>query len=713
MVDRRPLLTTVLIIALLLSTLSVGEGCDPGAGMNCDTNPADCPCDMPAASICDPLNPGSDERGCFGEGGAAVPKDLICCQPFDGSGKQACMVGGMDPCPQEYRSIPGEWVDPSNPFNCAMVDRVNEPKWCGGEPGKVPMGEEGAHIRVEPRLFREREPVEVCGILITLTGLPDRPPEAHFELVHGDGGRESFMISLDPGMEHGYFHFGAVAIVKDRADVRVGEREIELKVHRREDCRPFPPADAGAGGDRPPDDPCGRCRHECEMECENCKREGRGAECDGPCSGEGRNDCFEHRCADACRGESDEMRRDDMPPDDPCGRCNWECERPCEDCKREGRGAECDGPCSGDFHKECMDRECVEACVKASGDMRREDMKAGDRGDVHRDEGAPPGDVGRPNGEACAEDDQCASENCISGVCCIDGKQCCRTDKDCEEGKTCDTERSYCTGGSDTIEFVKEYWEIVAAVIGSLGAAAYYLNMVKRKTIGEEKVKVMRGKTMEGNAVKLGIKVKNDSTFKITEVKVTIDYPKAFKVQGGSPTVELGNIRPDEFQSAIFHLVPTRCVKGTVTGYATYENNKGETKVVQIDPVDVGSVCPFLERVRLSPDEFAQRKPTLQSGNKSMAIRTDPNRIFEIIKGRFNNIHTVHEEVSPDGTSMLGEYSGQGAYSKAFIGAGVRVVYGDQPQVELSVYGEDEAMVTGLLSELVDLIEKEEGVSEI
>jgi hypothetical protein len=258
-------------------------------------------------------------------------------------------------------------------------------------------------------------------------------------------------------------------------------------------------------------------------------------------------------------------------------------------------------------------------------------------------------------------------------------------------------------------KFVKEYWEIVAAFIGSLSIIAYYLKVLKRKTIGEEAVVIRRGKTMEGNAVKLGIKVKNDSTFKITEVKVTIDYPKAFKVQGGSPTVELGNIRPDEFQSAIFHLVPTRCVKGTVTGYATYENNKGDTKVVQIDPVDVGSVCPFLERVRLTPQEFAKRKQYLQSGTKSMSIRTDPTQIFQVIKARFNNIHIVHEEVSPDRTSMVGEYAGQGAYSKAFIGASVKVIYGAQGQVELSVYGEDEAMVTGLLSELVDLIEKEDG----
>ena len=259
------------------------------------------------------------------------------------------------------------------------------------------------------------------------------------------------------------------------------------------------------------------------------------------------------------------------------------------------------------------------------------------------------------------------------------------------------------------VKFFKEYWEIVAAFIGSLSIIAYYLKVLKRKTIGEEAVVIRRGKTMEGNAVKLGIKVKNDSTFKITEVKVTIDYPKAFKVQGGSPTVELGNIRPDEFQSAIFHLVPTRCVKGTVTGYATYENNKGQTKVVQIDPVDVGSVCPFLERVRLTPQEFAQKRQYLQSGTKSMSLRSDPTQIFQVIKTRFNNIHTVHEEVSPDRTSMLGEYSGQGAYSKAFIGASVKVIYGAQGQVELSVYGEDEAMVTGLLSELVDLIEKEEG----
>ncbi len=708
--DHLPLLTTVLIITALLSMVSVA-GCDTGAGMNCRTHPADCPCDMPDAPICDPLNPGADERGCFSEGFDHRTEGgvLNCCQPNDGTGKEACMVGEHDPCPGDYRKIPGEWVDPGNPSNCAMVEHRADPRMCGDPHAGQPMGGDGAQIRIEPRLFREREPVEVCGTLITLTGLPDRPPEAHFEIVHRDGARESFMVPLDPGLEHAYFHFYDFALVKDRGEIRVEGNAVELSVHKRDDCGPFPPADAGAGGDRPPDDPCARCNWECEQPCEICKREGRGAECDGPCSHDFLKECRGRECVQVCGGVPV-----DRPPEDPCARCNWDCGQPCEICKREGRGAECDGPCGHDTLKECMDRECVKVCVGEPGDMNRDDISIGDRGDMEKREGVPPAsDTGLSNGAACAEDDQCASENCISGVCCIDGKQCCRADKDCEQGKTCDTERAYCTGASDAIEFFKEYWEIVAAALGSLGAAAYYLNMVKRKTIGEEKVVIRRGKTMEGNAVKLGIKVKNDSTFKITEVKVTIDYPKAFKVEGGSPTVELGNIRPDEFQSAIFKLVPMRCVKGTVTGYTTYENNKGETKVVQIDPVDVGSVCPFLERVRLSPDEFAQRKPTLQSGNKSMTVRTDANRIFELIKGRFNNIHTVHEEVSPDQTSMLGEYSGQGAYSKAFIGASIKVVYGDQPQVELSVYGEDEAMVTGLLSELVDLIEKEEGIGEV
>jgi hypothetical protein len=259
------------------------------------------------------------------------------------------------------------------------------------------------------------------------------------------------------------------------------------------------------------------------------------------------------------------------------------------------------------------------------------------------------------------------------------------------------------------IAFAKEYWEILAGAIGSLGVVAYYLHVLKRKTLGEEDVVVERGKTLDGNAVKVAITVRNNSTFKITDIKVTIDHPPAFKVQGGSPTVELGNIRAGEFQSSVFHLVPTRSVKGSVTGSITYENNKGRPKVVPIEPIDLGSVSPALEQVRLSHEEFAQRVQSLIQDSKTVTIRTDPATVFGRIKERFSAIHTVYEVVDPERTTFLGEYAGQNAYSKAFIGAWINVVGGAaEGQVELIVYGEEEASVTGLLSELVELIETKE-----
>ena len=262
----------------------------------------------------------------------------------------------------------------------------------------------------------------------------------------------------------------------------------------------------------------------------------------------------------------------------------------------------------------------------------------------------------------------------------------------------------------EAITLARNNWEIVGAVIGSLGMVAYYLHLLKRKTIGEEKVVVRRGKTMEGNAIKIGIKVKNDSTFTILDVKVTLDYPKAFKIEGGSPTIELGNIRAEEYQSAIFHLVPTRCVKGTISGHVTYEDNKGRTKVLTIEPVDVGSVCPFLEKARLSKKKFKKKIEGLSSNCKSITLETTPRTIFDAIKARFSSIYTVHEEINPKGTRIIGEYSGRGAYSKAFIGTCIEIVGNkdeEECNVDLTVYGEEEEMVMGLLSELVELIERE------
>ena len=287
----------------------------------------------------------------------------------------------------------------------------------------------------------------------------------------------------------------------------------------------------------------------------------------------------------------------------------------------------------------------------------------------------------------------------------------------------CDTERFYCVSRPTStaapsadkeeegaFEFFKEYWELAAGALGSLGAIAYYLHILKRKTIGEEKMKVRRGVTREGNIIKIGVKIINESTFPLVDVGVELDVPKAFRIEGGSKFIDLGIIKQGEFQSAIFKLVPTRCVSGNITGSVIYHNVKNEKKMVDIEPVTVGSVCPFLEKVSMTADAFNEKVKNLPGNEKRIKSQLDPQTMYSRLQSKCSAMHAVHEGYSPDGKHYIGMYSSRGAYSKNFIG-----MYMDfdiqSKEVLFRVYGEQEEMITGLLSEIVEIVEEAAGMS--
>ena len=326
------------------------------------------------------------------------------------------------------------------------------------------------------------------------------------------------------------------------------------------------------------------------------------------------------------------------------------------------------------------------------------------------------------SGSPCTGDAQCESSNCRNKVCCLAGKVCCTADKHCDLGETCDTDRFYCapqepleTGPlqllqEDPFKFFMEYWELVAAILGSLSIIAYYLHLLKRKTIGEEKVKVRRGVTREGNVVKIGVKVINDSTFPLVDVGVELDVPKAFRIDGGSKFIDLGTIRQDEYQSAIFNLVPTRCVSGNVLGSVIYHDVKNNRKIIEMEPVTVGSVCPFLEKVPMDIDKFKRKVKSLPSQEKRMKVHVEPEAVFDKLENKCSAMHMVSDAYSPDGNRYMAIFTARGAYSKNFIAISFDLDMASNELV-IKVYGEQEEMITGLLSEIVEIVEEAAGMN--
>lgn len=316
-------------------------------------------------------------------------------------------------------------------------------------------------------------------------------------------------------------------------------------------------------------------------------------------------------------------------------------------------------------------------------------------------------------GSPCTTNTDCPSMNCKNRVCCGSGMNCCTLDKQCGVGEECDTERFYCVPEDesaiqrlqrDPVEFFLNNWELLGAMVMALSTMGYYLHTLKRKTLGEEKVKIKRGVTREGNIIKIGVKVVNGSTFPLVDVGVELDVPSAFRIEGGSKFIDIGVIKPGDYQSAIFKLIPSRCVSGTLTGSVGYLDNKGKKKHKDIEPVTVGSVCPFLEKVPMDMEMFKEKVRVLPSHGKRITVHATPEHVLDSLEGKCSSMHLVKEDTSLEGNRVMAAFSARGAYSKNFIGLSLSL---DKSSGELivKVYGEQEEMVTGLLSEIVEIIE--------
>ena len=250
---------------------------------------------------------------------------------------------------------------------------------------------------------------------------------------------------------------------------------------------------------------------------------------------------------------------------------------------------------------------------------------------------------------------------------------------------------------------LKEWTEVLQAlvlIVLTLGAGAHFF---KARIFGEENVAVMRGVEREGALIKVGIKVKNDSTFVITDVNVTLDAPQALAFHSPqNKFYQLGEIAPGDFQSAIYKLYPIRCVSGKISGMVSYKDAKGKVKSAIINPAEVSSICPMLEPHHLSVNEFQQLSGTYTKNAQTVGYTATAPVVFNTIKQRVAAMHPVTEAFNAAGYGE-GWYAAKGKYSKKAILLMAKIEVG---KAELSVFAEDPQMGTGLLAELADEIEK-------
>ncbi len=210
-----------------------------------------------------------------------------------------------------------------------------------------------------------------------------------------------------------------------------------------------------------------------------------------------------------------------------------------------------------------------------------------------------------------------------------------------------------------------------------------------------------------GENLKLAVKVSNNSSLIIADVKVVLDVPNALEfVRETSSAQELGNISGGEFQSAIFWLRPTRCVDGEYGGSILYRNASGDRKVVEIPPKRVVNICPMLTSTERADDVFARLKAGSLSRNcASFEFSGGARAVLKMAESRLSGLTPVdHSENEYEDGVYLGYsyYVGETKYGESQFASEIQVSGTPSGGVlTLSVYSDDERILSGFFVDVM------------
>ena len=181
-------------------------------------------------------------------------------------------------------------------------------------------------------------------------------------------------------------------------------------------------------------------------------------------------------------------------------------------------------------------------------------------------------------------------------------------------------------------------------------------------------VEIKRGyEVLPDNNVRFGIQITNISDFAISDVEVTLDYPKSLFDLEGNRIQNLGNIPPERTHTAEFILKPLGCVhKVNIDALLSYRDAKWNRQRVDLHPKELHCVCPFLKGKAMPRAEFLKLSSAGHSAEtglnyKGVSVERLASYLVQTCKSRHHKV----DDYSVDGGRMLylaSESIGEEAY---------------------------------------------------
>jgi hypothetical protein len=227
----------------------------------------------------------------------------------------------------------------------------------------------------------------------------------------------------------------------------------------------------------------------------------------------------------------------------------------------------------------------------------------------------------------------------------------------------------------------------------------------------EQQVRAVRGGEFIGNRMRFKIKVLNESSYTITDVRVfLISYPsEALRLVSEDDDAYFPKIEPDGFRSPSFDFLPTQdCVKGEICGGVSYVDMKGQPHTLTTKPFIIRSVCDLLLPDQIAPNEFELKLKQLECGELAVKVTEwTPEEMFEkalrIVKeANFYEVSSnmeVENRIAQARISGLakGKYTGKSVAVELYI-SGPAGKKGASCKIRVS--GEDQAMIMPAIDDL-------------
>ncbi|NMG82604.1 MAG: PQQ-binding-like beta-propeller repeat protein [Methanosarcinales archaeon] len=257
-------------------------------------------------------------------------------------------------------------------------------------------------------------------------------------------------------------------------------------------------------------------------------------------------------------------------------------------------------------------------------------------------------------------------------------------------------------------------WLIIAAPLLLIAIALFVVS--KRK--GKKEVPLTPAHTTRGtidikreynvlpnNDLNLEITAANDTGYAVMDVKSILDYPPTLFSMKGSKVWSIGNLSPAESKTASYILTPLGCIHNEVLdAIITYQDHTGEKQTMEMQPLKVHCVCPFLKGKAMTSGEFARLADEIGSIEEGISFSgIGVEDVSDIIKKIcVPRLHIIDEHEVDDTIvlNLAGESIGEKAY---YLLTAVIQPYKekDVTQIALRAYSDKPHGLHGFLNEIV------------